>query len=235
MGATPTAGIVSLMFPPTCVLCGAPGCRGRDLCAGCAADLPTNRDCCPRCALPLDRPLPPGSVCGVCARRPPPYDRCIAALRYETPVPTLVGAAKFRGRLASARLLGELLADAVLVRALAPPQVVVPVPLHPSRLAHRGYNQAVEIARAVGRELGLPLDTCCCARASATPPQTGLDEAARRRNVRGAFVVRGTLPWARVAILDDVVTTGSTVAELSRALRRAGAREIEVWAAARTV
>ncbi len=234
MGDRPALRLLAALFPPTCILCGAPGCGGRDLCAGCAADLPTNRDCCPRCALPLDRPLPPGTVCGVCGRRPPPFDRCIAALRYETPIPALIGAAKFRGRLASARLLGQLLAEAVRVRGTALPEVLVPVPLHPARLSQRGYNQSLEIARATGHALGLPVDARCCQRVTATQPQTGLDEAARRRNIRGAFAARMPGPWARVAILDNVVTTGSTVAELSRVLLRAGAREIEVWAAART-
>ncbi len=110
----------------------------------------------------------------------------------------------------------------------------MPVPLHPGRLAERGYNQAVEIARVLADGLDLPLDSRCCNRVTATSPQAGLDEAARWRNIRGAFVVGTPLRWSRVAIVDDVVTTGSTVSELARVLRRAGALDIEVWAAART-
>ena len=234
MGVQSIDLVLSVLLPPTCVLCGAPGCRGRDLCAGCASDLPVNAVCCPRCARPLDRPLPSGAVCGACLRRPPPFERCLAALRYESPVPHLVGAAKFRGRLASARLLGQLLLDAAQVRGLPLPEVLVPVPLHPRRLAERGYNQAMEIARVLAITLDLPLDGRCCCRATATLPQAGLDEAARRRNIRGAFAAHAPFQWSRVAIVDDVVTTGSTVSELARVLRRAGAQEIEVWAAART-
>jgi ComF family protein len=230
----PIAPLFFALLPPTCALCGAPGWRGRDLCVGCASDLPANRVCCPRCARPLDGPLPLGAVCGACLRRPPPFERSLAALRYENPVPYLVGAAKFRGRLACVRLLGQLLLDAVQVRGLLPPEVLVPVPLHPVRLAERGYNQALEIARVLGGGLDLPLDGRCCHRATATPPQAGLDEAARQRNIRGVFAAQTPFPWSRVAIVDDVVTTGSTVSELARVLRRAGAREIEVWAAART-
>ncbi len=178
--------------------------------------------------------LPAGSVCGACQRRPPPFARALAALRYETPIPTLVGAAKFRGRLNHARLLGQLLADAARALPAPWPQVLVPVPLHPTRLVGRGYNQSLEIARVVGRALDLPVDGTCCRRVLATPPQAGLDEPARRRNIRGAFAALAPLPWQQVAILDDVVTTGSTVSELTRVLRRAGARRVEVWAVART-
>lgn len=155
-------------------------------------------------------------------------------MRYESPVPYLVGAAKFRGRLACVRLLGQLLLDAVEIGGSPLPQVLIPVPLHPGRLAERGYNQALEIARVLGGGLGLPLDRRCCHRVTATPPQAGQDEAARRRNIRGAFAAQTPFPWSRVAIVDDVVTTGSTVSELARVLRRAGALEVEVWAVART-
>jgi ComF family protein len=150
------------------------------------------------------------------------------------PVPALVTAAKFRGRLNSVRLLGQLLAERVAGQALPRPEVLVPVPLHPSRLAERGYNQALEIARVTGRLLGLGVAPHCCRRVTATPPQVGLDEAARRRNLRGAFAADRPLPWTHVAIVDDVVTTASTVTELTRVLQRAGAGVVEVWAVART-
>ncbi len=228
------AALIAALFPPTCFLCGAPGVGGRDLCVGCAAALPYNRHACTRCALPFDTTPPAGSLCGACQRRAPPYDHALAALRYEAPVPFLVGGAKFRGRLNGTRLLGQLLADAVAAGAVPLPQVLVPVPLHPKRLAGRGYNQALEIARAVGQALDLPTDTAGCRRVLATPPQAGLDERARRRNVRRAFEAVTPFPWTQVAILDDVVTTGSTVAELARVLRRAGVAKIQVWAVART-
>lgn len=226
--------VLDSLFPPTCVLCGAPGAAGIDLCAGCAAELPWNRHCCPRCALPFDGPGPGGALCGPCQRRAPPYERCIAPLRYATPVPTLVGAAKFRGRLNAVRLLAQLLAQALPLVGESLPEVLVPVPLHRARLAERGYNQALEIALALGRALALPVDQGCCERVLATSPQAGLDEASRRRNMRGAFSARSPLGWRHLAILDDVVTTGSTVEELTRVLRRAGAERVVVWAVART-
>ncbi len=109
--------LLAALFPPTCLLCGAPGAHGRDLCEGCAADLPYNRDACLRCASPFEVARPPGSLCSACQRHPPPSACTLAALRYETPLPILVGTMKFRGRLKHARLLGALLADAVQRRS----------------------------------------------------------------------------------------------------------------------
>ncbi len=226
--------LLSVLFPPTCVLCGAPGVAGLDLCGGCAADLPGNRSCCARCALPFDGPIPEGTLCGPCQRRPPAFERCFAPLRYETPLPFLIGGLKFRGRLNIARLLGQYLAAAIGDLGTPLPEVLVPVPLHRARLAERGYNQALEIARILGRELGIPVDARCCSRVQATQPQAGLDERARRHNIRGAFAAADTLPWRHLALLDDVVTTGSTVSEASRVLLGAGAERVEVWAVART-
>lgn len=222
------------LFPPTCLLCGAPGAAGLDLCRGCAAELPWNRHCCARCALPLDGAGDARTLCGPCQRHAPSYERCIAPLRYATPLSTLVGAAKFRGRLNAARLLGQLLAESVRLIGDPMPEVLVPVPLHRARLGERGYNQALEIARVLGQVLALPVDQGCCQRSLATLPQAGLDERSRRRNIRGAFSARSPLGWRHLAILDDVVTTGSTVEELARVLHRAGAERIDIWAVART-
>jgi ComF family protein len=134
----------------------------------------------------------------------------------------------------AARLLGQLLAESVRHAGEPLPEVLVPVPLHRARLAERGYNQALEIARVLGQVLALPVDHGCCERILATLPQAGLDEGSRRRNIRGAFSARSHLGWRHLAILDDVVTTGSTVEELARVLYRAGAERIAVWAVART-
>jgi ComF family protein len=226
--------LISALFPATCVLCGAPGAGDHDLCAECAVELPWNRASCVRCALPFAEQIPLGTLCGRCQKQAPPFTRCITAFRYESAVPSLVVGAKFRSRLQFARLLGQCLAEAVREREVARPDVLVPVPLHPARLRERGYNQALEIARVVGRELNLPVDAHGCARLLATPPQAGLNGPARRRNLRGAFVMTRSPSWTRPAIVDDVVTTGSTVSELSRVLLKAGVVRVDVWAVART-
>ncbi len=214
-------------FP--CLLCGADTRSPSGLCPPCQADLPRTAHPCPRCgeALPAPTDLP----CGRCLRRPPPFDTLVAALAWETPVPGFVGALKFRERLPAARLLGHLLAEAVSDRTR--PDCLLPVPLHAARLRQRGFNQAVEIARFAARRLDLPLLPAALRRIRPTPPQQGLDAKARRRNLRGAFELAAPLPGSHVAIVDDVVTTGSTVGEIARLLRRTGAERVVVWAAAR--
>lgn len=230
----------SRFLPERCVLCGAAGAAGRDLCAGCAADLPrlhpTQGEACRRCAAPLP-PSSAGVVCGRCLRRPPPHEAAVAAFRYEPPLSRLITELKFHQRLHLARLLGEELAEAVAA-VLAhggeePPQVLVPVPLHRARLRERGYNQALELARPVSARLGIPLAPSLCARIRATSAQTDLPAGRRRANVRGAFRANDCTGIRHVALIDDVLTTGHTVAELARVLKRAGVRRVEVWGCAR--
>lgn len=219
------------LYPPCCVLCGRPGSGGRDLCAGCYGDLPWVRGACTRCARPLH--CAADRLCGRCTRMPPPFAATIAPLRYRSPVDHLILGAKFGGRLQLTRLLGELLAEAAGMCELPRPEALLPVPLHPQRQRVRGYNQAVELARPVSRTLGLPLLTGACRRVRATASQTRLDGRARRANLRGAFAVTGALGCAHVAIVDDVMTTGSTVAALAQALVGAGVRRVDVWCVAR--
>jgi ComF family protein len=152
-------------------------------------------------------------------------------LLYLPPVDFLVHELKFRGNLTAARLLGQLLGEALLCRSGPLPEAVVPVPLHRSRLRERGFNQAIELARPVSRRLEIPLLVDHVERIHPSPPQSKLDLKARRGNVRGAFACRGGMDVQRVAILDDVITTGSTADAMARVLRRAGAVQIEVWAA----
>lgn len=223
--------IQNLLFPPTCLLCGDPGYAGRDLCRRCTDTLPYPEHACPVCGLPLAAPDP--QPCGACQKQPPPFDRLIAALRYEEPARHLIQALKFRARYAHARLLGTLLAERVN-NAPVRPEVIIPVPLHPARYRERTFNQSLEIARVVSRRTGIPLDYTACRRVRHTAAQTGLPAKERRRNIRKAFSVTTPLTYRHIAILDDVVTTAATVGELARTLRRAGADTITVWACART-
>ena len=220
------------VFPPICILCGDRG-EGLDLCAGCHADLPWVKATCPRCG----RALSTATLCENCQRHSPFYDRIFTAFAYEPPVDHLVVSLKFQDRLAHARLLGELLAESLAKRIGPLPELILPVPLHYTRLRTRGYNQALELAYPVGRRLGVPVAATVCRRVHATTAQSRLSAERRRHNVRGAFAVmqRNKIAGRHVAILDDVVTTGHTVNELARVLCQAGAREIEVWAIARAV
>lgn len=222
-------------YPPTCVLCGAPGWRELDLCRGCLADLPDLAPSCARCAQPLSPGTPPGRLCGQCQRRAPAFDHCLAVFRYQDSVCKLMGDFKFRRRLALGRLFGQLLAETARWQPQAVlPELLVPVPLHRSRLRARGYNQSLEVARVLGRSLGIGVDACLVERQIATPPQLSLARAERLANVRNAFRLSRPLAAKHIAIIDDVVTTGATVGELARVLRAAGAERIDVWAVART-
>ncbi len=220
------------ILPHACALCGLPSGRRR-FCRGCLADLPWIDHGCPRCA----RPLPPGgSVCACSDLCLAGIERLRAALVYEFPVDSLLLAAKFRRRLDLAAAAGELLASKLAQDRDSPlPALLLPVPLHPRRQRQRGYNQAAEIAAASARRLGVPLAATACRRQRNTAPQTGLGGAERRRNLAGAFVVAPTVRGRRLAIVDDVVTTGSTVSALACALRAAGAEYVEAYCVARVV
>jgi ComF family protein len=217
------------LLPLRCLLCGAVGADGIDLCAECAAELPRNRSCCMRCALPL---ATPAAMCGECLRRAPPWDAAWAPFRYGWPLDRLESHYKFGADLAAGRVLSTLWQREPCPTEL--PQLLLTVPLHRSRLRQRGYNQALELARPLAREFDIPLRHDALQRLRHTDAQTELDALGRRRNVRGAFALRegSTLP-AHVAILDDVMTTGATLAECARVLRRAGVQRVDVWAMAR--
>lgn len=222
------------LYPPICLLCGDPGAEGRDLCRPCAAALPYNRTACPRCAVPLATETP--QLCGKCRVRPPVFTAAHAPLLYSKGNETrqLVRALKFHRHHACARVLGALLADSLEGRAPLP-EALIPVPLHPKRYRARGFNQSLEIARYVSARLGVPLDLDACQRVRATAAQSSLASAKERRaNLRGAFRAAPGLAYRHVALLDDVMTSGSTLNELSRTLKRAGIETIEAWACART-
>jgi ComF family protein len=223
--------MLRLLYPPHCVLCGAKGARGQDLCGDCFGELPWNRHPCPRCAAPLppdaDTPL-----CGNCIKTLPAWDEAKSPLAYSFPVDKLVQRFKCEGDLATGRLLGRLLAD-FLAAGNERPDCIVPVPLHPSRLKERGFNQAVELARPLSKRLKLEVRLDLCARVRATEVQSKLDAAERRKNLKDAFAVTGSVQGKHLALLDDVITTGTTVEMLTRALKDAGAARVTVWSVSR--
>ncbi len=220
------------LLPSECVLCGAPGASIPNLCRGCQQDLPANHPSCPRCAVPT----PTVAVCANCLTHAPAFDKVLCGFRYEGPIRHLVSEAKFRRDLAVTATLGHLLAVAVQGSGSDRPQGVVPVPLHRRQLRRRGFNQALEVARPVASLLDLRLLPNACHRTRETESQSGLGSTtARKRNVNGAFAVRALPSGIRhIALVDDVVTTGATVGELARILKRQGVERVDVWAVART-
>lgn len=200
------------LWPDICLLCEQPAGRIPNLCAACAA------------ALPPTPASPDGPVHGL-----------LAAFVYAPPISTLIHWMKFQGNLAAALTLGCLLVEFLGERQPPRPEVLLPVPLHRARLRARGFNQSMELARPLARRWALPLTPNLGERTRATPPQSELRSPARRiENVAGAFRIspRGRLPES-VAVVDDVVTTGATVRELTRTLRAAGVRQVQVWCCAK--
>jgi ComF family protein len=223
--------LVHALFPVTCYLCLDPGQKpALDLCAACEADLPRNDPACSICAASV-----PDSnvICRRCSRRGRAFDAAYAPYRYEFPMPELIHRMKYRGQLPITRILGCVLGRRLADRGAPQVDAIVPVPLYAGREHRRGYNQAREIAVFAARELGLPVKDRLACRIRETTEQTGLAAGARRRNLSGAFAVETSDVPSRVAIVDDVLTTGATAESLALVLRRAGCRRIEVWTVAR--
>jgi len=224
--------IQDCLFPPTCILCGGEGFASRDLCDGCYRLLSRNDHCCSLCAEVLDASAAGGALCGRCLRRRPAYDKVYAPFVYQGAVAHLITALKFNAHYPNARLLGTLLAE-YLKRNAQLPDRLVPVPLHRSRYAQRGFNQAMEIARTVALELDVPLDFAGCSRHRDTPHQTGLPAKQRRKNMKNAFSLVKPVDARHIALIDDVMTTGTTVHELAALYKKAGVGRVDVWVCAR--
>jgi ComF family protein len=226
--------IRSLLYPGYCILCGAKATQQQQFCRPCLASLPFNHHACPRCALPLPPQVESTQWCGGCIKQQPPFTETITALTYEPPVNRLIGMLKFQRKLHLVDPLSRLLIQRLGERA-ARPDILVPVPLHPSRLQNRGFNQAVELSRALARHYHLSYDWRICRRIKQTQAQSALRGDQRRRNLSNAFQVCAEVKGAHLVVVDDVITTGATVTELSKVLKRAGANRVDVWAIARTV
>ena len=219
-------------WPQSCLLCHARAPAGKDLCTACDQSLPRAQAACPRCGTP-GAGFGTDAICGECQKNPPDYDATRTVFRYALPVDRLIQHLKYHGRLELSRVLGGYLAEHLLTLDDPPPDVIVPVPLHVARLRERGYNQSLEIARFVTRQLRVPLDWQGTQRIRPTAPQAELPRDQRRKNVRGAFTANKVFAGQRIAIVDDVMTSGHTVNALAECLRRSGAREVRVWVVAR--
>lgn len=227
--------LIQRLYPSRCLMCGRPGRDGADLCGHCHQQLPFNQTACTQCALPLPPGIGNAAVCGRCQKKPPHYDQAFSVFSYQQPVIWLIQQMKFNGKLVHARLLGELLAECECVASMSVNESVciLPVPLFKKRLSQRGFNQSIELARALSKKTGWPMELNKVVRVRETSAQTGLDAKARRKNIRGAFAVVEALAHKHVVLIDDVVTTGSTVNELARVLKKAGVEKITVLSLAR--
>ena len=216
------------VFPLRCVLCDAATELDRDLCSACLGDLPLIGFACPGCGVAM--PIPTDQRCGQCLAQPPAFDAVWAPFAYEFPIDKLVQQYKFGDQLVYGRLLARLMLDAGQPRL---PEMLIPVPMHPARLRARGFNQATELALHLGRELGLPINRSLLTRTRDTAAQAGLSGTKRRANLKQAFALRGSLEQRHVALVDDVMTTGSTAHQCARVLKAGGATQVDIWICAR--
>ncbi len=219
-----------------CLLCDERADSDTSICTACESDLPWLIDQCERCALPL--PMS-GLTCAQCTRQPPAFNEVIVPWLYDFPIDALVTRFKHQGKWPLGRLLAELLGQTLQHRfdeGLAKPDRMIPVPLANKRLRQRGYNQAAMLANWLGSHLDLPVDERLIKRVKETPAQQGLDAKARKRNLRDAFALTDPdrVMGKHLALIDDVLTTGSTADTLARLLIEAGARKVDVYCLART-
>ncbi len=218
------------LIAPSCLLCSGPS-AGALLCAPCDADLPrlagAHGGYCDTCALPVTA----GTRCGRCLSDAPAYDHVCASFTYAFPADALVQALKYRSLLAVAPLFGSALAQCLDER----PDVIIPMPLADARLRERGFNQAQEIARHVAKITGITLMPRACRKVRDTAPQAALPWKERAKNMRKAFVCDEDFAGLHVAVVDDVMTTGATLNELARNLKRAGASRVTGIMVARTL
>ena len=229
------------LFPSRCIVCHRTvHCHAIDhaieICADCYRYLPFNQGCCTRCALPLPETAGDRQLCGRCISNLPAFDYCYSLFRYEDDIIQLVHQLKFGEKISYARSLGELLCRRLQAEIAQPgnlPDCLLPVPLHNRRLRQRGYNQSIEIARVISRKLSIPIEYNLVVRQRHTAAQSGLNARQRRKNVRNAFRVSGEVKYRHMLIIDDVVTTGTTVNELARLLKQHKVSRVGVLSLAR--
>ncbi|MDD2832676.1 MAG: ComF family protein [Methylotenera sp.] len=218
-----------LIFKQICTLCANHEGGELSLCPACLADLPWHSaPQCPQCAIPTD-----GSICGSCLSATPYFDASYALFAYDYPLDRLLQHYKYQETLHLAHTFATLLSNQV-----APKQhidLIIPMPMHRTRIKERGFNQALEIARLVAKQNNIKLDYTSAIRTKYTPPQASLAFKDRIKNMRGAFNCHGNLQGFSIAIVDDVMTTGASLNELAKTLKQAGASHVECWVIARTL
>ena len=238
--------IARTQFQPNkqCILCLDHTHRSRSLCKPCEAELPFLGHACQYCAIPLISS--DANSCGHCLSAHPPQDHSIALFKYEAPIVQLISQLKFHQQLSHGRLLGELLAQHLADfyqqsenSAHHLPEVIIPVPLSKQRFIERGFNQADRLALPVAHKLKLPIFRQCYERTANTQAQLSLPAKERKKNIRGAFkqierlILKGK-PVQHVALLDDVITTGATLEELTKTIKAGGVDKVTLWSLART-
>ncbi len=234
--------LMDFFYPPRCQLCASYNMLNRghltsQLCNACAADIVINHSACKRCALPLPQPSAPvhkpAVTCAQCIQQPPDYDSCWSPFIYTQPLEWMIQQLKFNAKLDFAPLLSNLITQHLPARLETRPDVIIPMPLHSKRLKQRGFNQSHLLIKPVANTLNIPLDLNSAIRNRDTQHQTGKNARQRKQNIKGAFDYSHQKKYRHIVIFDDVVTTGSTVSELTKTFKRAGVERVDVWCLAR--
>src|SRR5436190_13337486 len=222
------------LFPYHCILCHDKSNRDLDLCIECEELLPWLKNVCSYCSASLV--IPTQSICGKCLNKPLFFHKLCVFFSYTETIKKMITDLKFQQRLIYAQILGTLLAEKIslLYQNEKLPDLIIPVPLHKKRLYERGFNQAIELARPISKKLNIRIGYKCCKRVINTAAQSLLPAKQRSRNVKNAFTAKQNLSNQHIALLDDVMTTGHTLIEMSRALYDVGVKRIDVWCCART-
>lgn len=228
--------LVAWFLPRICVCCGFnSNSLYIDLCDVCKQQLPWVAESCYQCGVPLLK-ISEAIICDKCQQFTLPYNRVCALFLYKPPITKLMGALKFGQQLFPATLFSNLMLEAINKRWYKQqqlPQVIIPVPLHERRHRLRGYNQVVEICEPIAKALHIPLDVSWCLRKKHTPAQALLKKSMRQHNLIDAFAVAQLHKYKHVALVDDIVTTGSTIKAISLVLQNAGVEDIDIWCVAR--
>jgi ComF family protein len=225
--------LANAVFQQNCLLCASSQANRIGLCETCLIDLPWHpKTSCPQCGLASN-----GGICGSCISSPPDFDATSAVFLYRFPIDAMMQRYKYGNMLSLYETFGQLLKEKAQLGSLNNSHVdlIIPMPMHPTRLKERGFNQALEIAKVLTKNHAEKLDYKNVIRQKLTPPQASLPLKARVKNIKGAFSVNGTLSGKRIAIIDDVMTTGASLNELAKTLKKVGAVHVECWVIARTL
>ena len=227
----------SIRLPSICVLCNQFNQGSNSICNYCIDLLPTLGPSCTHCAQPLFQE--DYLICGHCIKNPPYFDRALVKYPFEEPLRTLLHRFKYHNALYLGSFLSQLILNAWNAGINKPqsssqPQCLIPVPMHPKKLKLRGFNQSVLLAQFLAKKLKIPYDFRSCEKIVNTKAQASLDGEQRQKNLKGAFRI-DPLPYEHIAIVDDLLTTGSTANELARTLKNSGVKQVDIWCCARTI
>ncbi len=213
------------IFKQNCLLCASPEANKDGLCEACLNDLPYSPSTsCPQCGLSSN-----GLICGSCLNSAPDFDATRTVFIYAFPIDAMMQSYKYGNAAHLSRTFGQFLAEKVDLGCV---DLIIPMPMHHARIKERGFNQALEIAKFFAKD---KLDYKSAIRQKLTPPQASLPLKERVKNIKGAFAVNADLAGKRTAIVDDVMTTGASLNELAKTLKKAGASHVECWVVARTL